>query len=442
MRFNLVSSVFKGNFLCRTKQFNKSIRGCYKPWFSGMDRQSFNFMKYDAIGFDLDHTICQYNLENIMKLQYRLLVSYLVTKGYPAEIFSKELTKEDIDFIQRGLFLDFNRGNILYVSEDGTIVKGSHGSRDLSDSEIIEMYGNSKKWEPITMFVEDKLSVWEPPWSDAMRSMMDFTDSQVPLVFAQIIDYVDRHRPSPESYAIWPIILDGIVDMFKPGGSYYLNLYKNPHLYLKICKPYIVEWMSNLRKAKKCLFLLTGARKREAAFLANYSLGKNWKELFDFIVYDAKKPGFFTKDRPFLDFDYKSQILSDTQELTRGNWQGLHSLISLKMAVPSPKCVYIGDNLLQDVYVTSLVPNIDSIAMVEELCEEDFLLGKFEKHPNSEYVKSHRWYSYIFTPSAALTIWGSIIRNHSKLCIPSLDFIAKKPIDYSFIPFWTEASKY
>ncbi len=42
---------------------------------------------YDCIGFDLDHTLCRYNVGNLARLVYELLADYLVSKkGYDSAI--------------------------------------------------------------------------------------------------------------------------------------------------------------------------------------------------------------------------------------------------------------------------------------------------------------------------------------------------------------------
>ena len=45
---------------------------------------------YDCIGFDLDHTLCRYNVGNLVRLVFELLADYLVNKkGYDDSIRKK-----------------------------------------------------------------------------------------------------------------------------------------------------------------------------------------------------------------------------------------------------------------------------------------------------------------------------------------------------------------
>jgi hypothetical protein len=72
--------------------------------------------EYGAVCFDFDHTLVQYNLREMLGMQYRLLKDLMVSiEGYPEQFYPKQLVDEDIDFIQKGLFLDTERGNLLKI---------------------------------------------------------------------------------------------------------------------------------------------------------------------------------------------------------------------------------------------------------------------------------------------------------------------------------------
>lgn len=71
---------------------------------------------YDCIGFDLDHTLCRYNIGPLVKLEYDLLAEYLITKkGYDPSIRCRSIS-DDPDFVCKGLTLDCDRGNLVSLS--------------------------------------------------------------------------------------------------------------------------------------------------------------------------------------------------------------------------------------------------------------------------------------------------------------------------------------
>lgn len=106
-------------FLChRTIQTINSIAQRKKNKFSEnlkmSSKNQFSFSHYDAVGFDLDNCLVRYDVQNCIDLEYQCLAEFLVKKGYSKEFLLKPL-KDDSDFLQKGLILDFEKGNCLRV---------------------------------------------------------------------------------------------------------------------------------------------------------------------------------------------------------------------------------------------------------------------------------------------------------------------------------------
>ena len=54
---------------------------------------------YDCIGFDLDHTLCRYNIGPMVRLEYELLSNFMVDKkGYDPAVRQKTFDS-DCDFV-------------------------------------------------------------------------------------------------------------------------------------------------------------------------------------------------------------------------------------------------------------------------------------------------------------------------------------------------------
>jgi 5' nucleotidase family len=81
---------------------------------SKMANDEFCFDSYDIIGFDLDNCLVRYNVKNMIYLEYNCLAKFLVKRGYSKEFLLKPI-EEDLDFLQKGLILDFEKGNLLRV---------------------------------------------------------------------------------------------------------------------------------------------------------------------------------------------------------------------------------------------------------------------------------------------------------------------------------------
>ena len=64
-----------------------------------LERTFLSLDDYDCIGFDLDHTLCRYNIGPMIRFEYDLLATFLVDKrGYDPSIKQKTFDS-DSDFV-------------------------------------------------------------------------------------------------------------------------------------------------------------------------------------------------------------------------------------------------------------------------------------------------------------------------------------------------------
>jgi HAD superfamily 5'-nucleotidase-like hydrolase len=411
----------------------------------------FRLSDYDCIGFDLDNTICRYKLTQMVKLEYEILSKYLVTqKGYNAEYLMKSF-ETSIDFLQKGLVFDFHKGNILQLRSDGYIRKGSHGTRFMTDVEIEDVYGPDRKWDVSVAFCQNMLEAWNGPMSERIRTVLDYFDMPAALAFGRIIDSLDvKEGNKLEFYNVWPDVLDGLVYMFKREnfcsneGGYFSALKSNPENYIKKCSSNVINWLKQI-KDSKFVFLLTGSHVDFASFSATYSLGENWRNLFDIVVCYARKPGFFTGARPFIKLDGISEMdpigvddLEFGNIYSQGNWQDLYQFLAKKTGLQHPKCLYVGDNLIQDIYVPSEYTKCDTVAVIEELGAEGMNGVGSYLHSDASIIVSNGWGSYFGAKEKqwdGSSLWGGIIKKYSKICVPDLDVLATLPLTNEFHMF-------
>lgn len=404
--------------------------------------ETFRLSDYDCVGFDLDNTLCEYRIGPMVQMIYDVLTDYLINKcNYSAKCLRQPI---DFDFFQRGLILDVEKGNILKINGSGKILRAAHGTKFMSDEEIVSVYGPSKTWSVTNIFVENFLETWNGPVSDKIRPLLDFFDIPVSLVFGRCVDGIDEFC-RPETYNVWPDVMKGLIYMYSREnfsantGEYFSYLKSTPSLYYNKCPDYVLDWLRELKKSKK-VFLVSGSHVDYANFTATQSLGANWKELFDISIFYARKPGFFTSDRPFYNTD--SQMLNECGNVdninfgnvySQGNWNQLHNLFKKETGKSNPKCLYVGDNILQDVVAPSRFSGLDTIAIVEEMKLDS---NDNDNNPDNTMLRINKWSSYFMDSDKNDTsIWTSFIGNHGKLCVPSVKSLAKKPLSYEFTPF-------
>ncbi len=133
----------------------------------------------------------------------------------------------------------------------------------------------------------------------------------------------------------------------------------------------------DLRHADKRLFLATNSEwhytRAMMAYLFDGRLdGLEWRELFDLVVVQAQKPGFFELDSPF------QEVLDDTHErplqgplrpgvVYRG---GNAEAVQTHFGLDGSEILYVGDHVYADVHVSSRIRRWRTALVLRELESE------------------------------------------------------------------------
>ncbi|XP_067213092.1 5'-nucleotidase domain-containing protein 1 isoform X1 [Linepithema humile] len=241
----------------------------------------FKFTDYNCIGFDLDNTLLRYNITNLVYMEYEVLARFLVDeRGYSGKHLLQSLTDDNLDFMQKGLLLDFERGNILRVSPDGVICRACHGTHLLSTDQIRKIYPE-QRWEFTDIFCNDKLATWNGPLSEKIRSLLDYFAISASIVFARAVDTLDEeHKSILDKYNVWPDISNGLTylfsrEHFQSDKRIFCHLKKNPEKYLHKCSTETMSWLKEVKKIS-ATFLLTGSNADFVNFTASYALDTDY----------------------------------------------------------------------------------------------------------------------------------------------------------------------
>ncbi|XP_060516453.1 5'-nucleotidase domain-containing protein 1 [Cylas formicarius] len=446
---SLISGV---NKICSRKMHNSLRRrgslNCKKRLFSAftksenMNDRIFKFTHYDCIGFDLDNTLARYKVGAMIEMEYDILANYLVhNKQYSAKHLLKPL---DHNFIIKGLIVDNENGNLLRISGDGTIIQATHGTKFLSQEEIKKFYPNFR-WKATDLFTENPLQTWNGPYSEKMRTLLDYYDIIAGLVFARAVDSIDEGSCDIKLYNIWPDLLEALQDMFdrdhfqNEKGKYFAEMKAHPEKYYYPCSPNLLSWLSSLRERGKMIFLITGSFVDFATHTASHTIGKNWRDYFDIVVTFAKKPSFFTERRSFIGLHgFKETGPIDLKQLalggiyTHGNWTDLKEFFRMHNNIKKPRFLYVGDNLVQDIYAPNVYAQCETVTVCEEL-EAEGVYGHEKWHPDEQFLCSTVWGSYFkCKDSGRVTNWYDIMKKHSKFFVPSMEYVAMFPVDQEF----------
>ncbi|XP_019754892.1 5'-nucleotidase domain-containing protein 1 [Dendroctonus ponderosae] len=421
---------------------------CYSSTISDSTRSKgfahnyFRFTDYDCLGFDLDNTLARYKVGAMIEMEYDILANFLVdNKGYSAKHLLKPL---DHNFIIKGLIVDDENGNLLRISGDGTIIQATHGTKILTQQEVKSYYPNLR-WRATDLFAEDPLQTWNGPYSEKMRTLLDYYDVIVSLIFARAVNSIDEDNSDRKLYNIWPDLLAALQDMFtrehfqNEKGKYFAEIKANPHTYYYKCSNHLIRWLNDLKAKGKILFLITGSYVDFATHTASHTIGENWRDMFDIVISYAKKPGFFTDHKDFISLDgFKEGEALKIDDLklggiyTQGNWNDLKTFLETHSKLSNPRFLYIGDNLVQDIYTPHVYAGCDTVTVCEEL-EAEGVYGHEKWHPDEQFLCSTVWGSYFKSKDTGqMTNWYDIMKKHSKFFVPSLEYVATFPVDHQF----------
>ncbi|KAH8064163.1 5'-nucleotidase [Aureococcus anophagefferens] len=228
--------------------------------------RELNMGAIEAVGFDMDYTLAQYNV-NFDMLAFEGAKRKLVEMGYPEEAVAGFTF--DPEQHLRGLVIDKRHGNILKMDRHKYVRVAFHGTRELSPDERKKLYVGVADATP-TFVGDDFVNV------DSLFQLVDAS------LYAQL---GVRHA----------------VDMCHHDGVIKDEVAEDPGRYI-LRDDSLVPMLNQYRLAGKKVFLLTNSLFDYTNVVMNFLLGKTvddrgWMDLFDVIVVGGGKPAFLGDGR-------------------------------------------------------------------------------------------------------------------------------------------------
>uniref|UniRef100_A0A2K5WKB7 5'-nucleotidase domain containing 1 n=1 Tax=Macaca fascicularis TaxID=9541 RepID=A0A2K5WKB7_MACFA len=398
--------------------------------------QHFSLAACDVVGFDLDHTLCRYNLPESAPLIYNSFAQFLVKeKGYDKELLS--VTPEDWDFCCKGLALDLEDGNFLKLADNGTVLRASHGTKMMAPEVLAEAYGK-KEWKH---FLSDTGMACR---SGKYYFYDNYFDLPGALLCARVVDYLTKQNNGQKTFDFWKDIVAAIQHNYKMSafkencGIYFPEIKRDPGRYLHSCPESVKKWLRQLKNAGKILLLITSSHSDYCRLLCEYILNDEEQEALP----SLDKPGWYSQ----------------------GNAVHLYELLKKMTGKPEPRVVYFGDSMHSDIFPARHYSNWETVLILEELRgdegarsqrpEESEPLEKKGKYEGPKAkplnTSSKKWGSFFIdsvwglenTEDSLVYTWScKRISTYSTIAIPSIEAIAELPLDYKFTRFSSSNSK-
>lgn len=333
--------------------------------------RSLHMEKIKFFGFDMDYTIAEYNSPQYEVLGFDLTIERLVSLGYPPQI--KEF-QYDPQFPTRGLWFDTFHGNLLKVDAYGNILVCCHGFRFLKANEIAEKYPNKFiNLDHSRIYVLNTL--FHLPETYLLACLVDY--------FTNSPDY----ESAPQGFEC-----DALAMTFKSVFQDVRNAVDYVHRQGDI-KKITIERKSefitqderlpmlfqHLKDSGAKTFLLTNSEWWYTDALMSYMFdlpgAKPWREYFDHVVVDAKKPKFFGEGTVLRQVDVSTGkimigrhmgALKDEAVYSGGSCDVLSKMIGAK----GKDVLYAGDHIYGDVLKSKKLRGWRTFLVVPELDNE------------------------------------------------------------------------
>jgi HAD superfamily 5'-nucleotidase-like hydrolase len=322
--------------------------------------RTLNMRSIRALGCDMDYTLIHYDVRTWEERAYEHVRARLLARGCP----TGEL-RFDPELFTRGLILDVERGNVIKANRFGYVTRASHGTRLLPHDEQRRIY--SQVWVDLS----------EPRWV-FLNTL--FSLSEVCL-YAQLVDLLDVR---PEAFAgalgyeaLYRLVRD-TMNAAHLEGELKAEVARAPERFV-VLDPELPLALLDLKHAGKLLLLVTNSEWDYTRAMMAYGFdrflpdGMTWRQLFDAVIVQAGKPGFFEQEAPLHELMDDSGLLRPcTGEMKPGGaYLGGHAqLVEQHFGLAGEEILYVGDHVYADIHVSSRIRRWRTALVLRELEQE------------------------------------------------------------------------
>ncbi|KAK6962873.1 5p-nucleotidase domain-containing protein 3 [Biomphalaria glabrata] len=334
----------------------------------------------EVYGFDYDYTLATYT-PRLHELIFTLGKEALVEKlKYPKAILD---LKYDSDFAVRGLHYDIKKGLFMKIDQFHNIQLGTvyRGMQSVSDDEVKALY------EGTHISIEDMNVV---SGQGPMHQMVDlFALPEITLVSLITEYFISKNITYDPEYVFFDI--RNTVQGIHNSGQLHQAIIKDIDMYLYTEKCHETKLLlENLSNEGKKLFLVSNSGFPFIDHGMKYIVGNDWRELFDVIIVNARKPKFFKEGyRPFRAYNTEEMtpLWDRVTSFNKGMiyHQGNHHDLQEMTGWYGTKVLYFGDHLYSDLADPSLKYGWRTGAIIPELESE------INKQNSEVYKSAVRW---------------------------------------------------
>ncbi|KAH8370225.1 hypothetical protein KR093_002684 [Drosophila rubida] len=335
-------------------------------------------------GFDYDYTLACYKpiLEDLL---YNLAREMLVKRfRYPDDILELEY---EPNFAVRGLHYDVEKGLLVKLDSFLQLQLGSvyRGRTKVGADEVLKLYHN--RLLPIA-YVEGPNSTYRHNTNSKMVQLADLFSVPEMCLLCNVIEYFERNRIdyNPEI-----VFHDTRTAMGSCHPIMHATVMKNTEKYIER-NAKLGQYFKKLQDAGKNLFLVTNSPFSFVNCGMSYLVGANWRDFFDVVIVQARKPKFFTDEsRPIRLFDEKtkSHLWDRVFKLEKGKiyYEGSVRQLQELKGWRGHSVLYFGDHPYSDLADVTLKHSWRTGAIISELAHEIKTLNRVDFKMSANWLQ-------------------------------------------------------
>jgi HAD superfamily 5'-nucleotidase-like hydrolase len=319
--------------------------------------RTLNLRAIQAVGFDMDYTLVHYDVHEWEARAYAHVQRRLLDRGLPVADL-----RFDHDLFTRGLILDVQLGNVVKANRFGYVVKAAHGTARLPHETQRATY--SQNW----------VDLREPRWV-FLNTLFSLSEA---CLYGQLVDLFDKGRLQAG------LGYDGLYELVRETmnathleGELKAEVIADPERFVEL-DPDLPRALRDLQDAGKRLFLATNSEWHYTRPMMHYAFdryleGGSWRDLFELVIVQARKPAFFDGDAAFLELvDDAGRTRPAPARLQAGRRYlgGNAQLVQDHLGVSGESILYVGDHMYADVHVSSRIRRWRTALVLRELEQE------------------------------------------------------------------------
>lgn len=321
--------------------------------------RTLNMRSIQVVGCDMDYTLVHYDSQRWEKSAYEYMKRAFLARGWPvAEL------EFDPDLVSLGLVMDLEQGNLVKANRFGHVRNAAHGTRMLGFEGWREVYGTAP------------IDLGESRWQ-FMNTLFSLSEA---CLYTQLVDLLDRGKLEPGlSYRALYREVRTVLDATHLEGALKAEILARPEDYV-ILDEELPTTLLELRAAGKKLLLITNSEWTYTTSMMSYAFdrfmpgGGTWRDLFEIVIVQARKPEFFSRSAPVFRLvdERNNRYTPHIGPLKPGEVYlgGDARLVESSLIAAPDHILYIGDHIFADVHVSKDLLRWRTALVVRELERE------------------------------------------------------------------------